>query len=51
MRNAPQNADAAVPFLAGGQRIGAWLPWYRGRAGAPMEAESRRCCTWWKPNC
>lgn len=41
MRNAPQDADAAVPFLAGGQRIGAWLPWYRGRAGAPMEAESR----------
>ncbi len=40
MRNAPQNADAAVPFLAGGQRIGAWLPWYRGRAGAPMEVES-----------
>ncbi|MGO4304509.1 M14 family zinc carboxypeptidase [Cupriavidus sp. RAF12] len=40
MRNAPQNADAAVPFLAGGQRIGAWLPWYRGRAGAPMEPES-----------
>jgi len=30
-----------VPFLAGGQRIGAWLPWYRGPAGAPMEAESR----------
>jgi hypothetical protein len=51
MRNAPQNADAAVPFLAGGQRIGAWLPWYRGRAGAPMEAESRRCCAWWKRNC
>lgn len=41
MRNAPQNADASVPFLAGGQRIGAWLPWYRGRAGAPMEAESQ----------
>jgi len=41
MRNAPQDADDAVPFLAGGQRIGAWLPWYRGRAGAPMEVESR----------
>ncbi|WP_454766238.1 M14 family zinc carboxypeptidase [Cupriavidus campinensis] len=40
MRNGPQNADAHVPFLAGGQRIGAWLPWYRGRAGAPMEAEA-----------
>ncbi|AEI80090.1 zinc carboxypeptidase [Cupriavidus necator N-1] len=41
MRNGPQDADARVPFLAGGQRIGAWLPWYRGTAGAPMEAESR----------
>lgn len=40
MRNAPQDAEGAVPFLAGGQRYGAWLPWYRGRAGAPMESES-----------
>lgn len=40
MRNAPQNADQHVPLLAGGQRLGAWLPWYRGRAGAPMEAEA-----------
>ncbi|TKC92393.1 zinc carboxypeptidase [Trinickia terrae] len=40
MRNAPQNAEGRVPFLAGGQRIGPWLPWYRGRSGAPMEMES-----------
>ncbi|WP_233834483.1 M14 family zinc carboxypeptidase [Paraburkholderia sp. ZP32-5] len=40
MRNAPQNADARVPLLAGGQRVGAWLPWYRGRAGEPMEPEA-----------
>ncbi|WP_422650234.1 Zinc carboxypeptidase [Cupriavidus sp. H18C1] len=40
MRNAPQDAEGRVPFLAGGQRIGPWLPWYRGRAGTPMEAES-----------
>ena len=40
MRNAPQSAEGLVPFLAGGQRIGAWLPWYRGRRVAPMEAES-----------
>ncbi|MEJ0002900.1 MAG: M14 family zinc carboxypeptidase [Pararobbsia sp.] len=40
MRNAPQNAEGHVPFLAGGQRIGPWLPWYRGAAGAPMEPES-----------
>jgi hypothetical protein len=39
MRNAPQDAEGRVPFLAGGQRIGPWLPWYRGAAGA-MEPES-----------
>ena len=38
MRNAPQDAEGAV-LLAGGQRYGARLPWYRG-AGAPMESES-----------
>lgn len=40
MRNAPQNAEGHVPFLAGGQRIGSWLPWYRGKRGAPMEREA-----------
>ncbi len=40
MRNAPQSAEGRVPFLAGGQRIGPWLPWYRGANGARMEAES-----------
>lgn len=40
MRNAPQDAEGRVPILAGGQRIGAWLPWYRGAAGAAMEPES-----------
>ena len=40
MRNAPHNAEGRVPFLAGGQRIGPWLPWYRGRGGAPMELEA-----------
>ncbi|KND58294.1 Zinc carboxypeptidase-related protein [Candidatus Burkholderia verschuerenii] len=40
MRNAPQSAEGRVPFLAGGQRIGPWLPWYRGASGANMEAES-----------
>jgi len=40
MRNAPQDADERVPFLAGGQRFGAWLPWFRGKAGAPMEPEA-----------
>jgi len=40
MRNAPQNAEGRVPFLAGGQRIGAWLPWYRGSPTESMELES-----------
>jgi Zinc carboxypeptidase len=40
MRNAPQSAEGRVPFLAGGQRIGPWLPWYRGPANSPMEIES-----------
>ncbi len=44
MRNAPVDAREPVPFLVGGQRISAGLPWYRGRAGVPMEAESAALC-------
>jgi len=44
MRNAPVDALDAVPWLLGGQRISAGLPWYRGAAGAPMQAESRALC-------
>jgi hypothetical protein len=44
MRNAPVDAADPVAPLVGGQRIGAGLPWYRGRAGAPMEAESAALC-------
>jgi Zinc carboxypeptidase len=40
MRNAAQRADGRVPFLAGGQTISPWLPWYCGQSGAPMELES-----------
>jgi hypothetical protein len=40
MRNAPQNAEGRVPFLAGGQRIGSWLPWYRGTCDGSLEVES-----------
>ncbi len=40
MRNAPIDAMGKVPFLIGGHRIGPWLPWYRGRQGAPMEPEA-----------
>lgn len=45
MRNAPIDADDRVPFLVGGHRISAGLPWYRGRAGAAMEPESRALCS------
>ena len=44
MRNAPIDADDAVPFLVGGQRRSSRLPWYRGPAGAPMERESAALC-------
>jgi len=44
MRNAPVEATGPVPPLVGGQRISAGLPWYRGRAGSPMEPESSALC-------
>ena len=40
MRNAPLDALERVPFMLGGQRYSANLPWYRGLAGAPMQPES-----------
>lgn len=45
MRNAPVEALDPVPFLVGGQRISPGLPWYRGRPGEPMQAESAALCT------
>lgn len=44
MRNAPLESSERVPFMIGGQRVSAGLPWYRGSADAPMEAESRAVC-------
>lgn len=44
MRNAPLSAVEKVPFMLGGQRYSRHLPWYRGAAGAPMQAESRAVC-------
>lgn len=45
MRNAPVEAQEAVPFLIGGQRFSGRLPWYRGHADAPMEPEAAALCT------
>lgn len=44
MRNAPVDALERVTFLVGGHRLSTRLPWYRGRKGAPMEAESSALC-------
>ena len=44
MRNAPVSALEPVPFMVGGQRLSARLPWYRGPVGAPMEAENLALC-------
>ncbi|SER13936.1 Zinc carboxypeptidase [Solimonas aquatica] len=43
MRNAPVEAIEKVPFMIGGQRYSAGLPWYRG-ARESMEAESAALC-------
>jgi len=44
MRNAPVDSDENPHTLLGGQRISARLPWYRGAAGSPMEAENQAVC-------
>ena len=44
MRNGPQESHESVPWMLGGQRLSARLPWYRGAAGQPMEAENRAVC-------
>lgn len=44
MRNAPVQSAERVPLLLGGQRLGPALPWYRGAAGAPMQAEANALC-------
>jgi Zinc carboxypeptidase len=44
MRNAPVDAVEPVPFLVGGQRLSARLPWYRGSALGSMEIESQAMC-------
>lgn len=40
-RNSPVQSEEPVSLLVGGQRISKHLPWFRGKSGAPMEAENR----------
>ncbi len=44
MRNAPLDVAERAAFLVGGHRWSPRLPWYRGRAGSPMELEARALC-------
>ena len=44
MRNAPVDATEPVPFLVGGQRISARLPWYRGSQDGAMASENLAVC-------
>lgn len=44
MRNAPLDARAGAPFMFGGQRISARLPWFRGPLAGPMERENQAVC-------
>ncbi|MDD5028167.1 MAG: DUF2817 domain-containing protein [Rhodoferax sp.] len=45
MRNAPVQAQDAVPWLVGGQRLSARLPWYQGPPDAPMQPENQALCS------
>ncbi|MDD5034767.1 MAG: DUF2817 domain-containing protein [Methylococcaceae bacterium] len=45
MRNAPVEAEGLKGWhLFGGHRLSPRLAWYRGRRGAPMEAETQAIC-------
>ncbi|WP_290874050.1 M14 family zinc carboxypeptidase [Aquabacterium sp.] len=44
MRNAPVHATEPVPFLIGGQRLSAILPWYRGPLHAGLQPEAQALC-------
>lgn len=47
MRNSPIQAEKLSKlFIAGGHRISPMLPWYQGKADAPMEAEAKALCQW-----
>ena len=44
MRNSPVECSRGAPFLLGGQRLSAALPWFRGASGAPMQPEAQALC-------
>lgn len=44
MRNAPVESSEKVVWLAGGHRISARLPWFRGHADNDMELEAQTLC-------
>ncbi|UJP05790.1 MAG: DUF2817 domain-containing protein [Nitrosomonas sp.] len=44
MRNAPVDSREKTIPLAGGHRISAHLPWYRGKTGEPMQPEAQALC-------
>ncbi len=41
MRNAPLDAEEKASPFVGGHRLGAWLPWYRGKNGHPLQDETK----------
>ncbi len=44
MRNAPIDSQEKTVWLGGGHRISPLLPWYRGKAGIPMQPEAQALC-------
>ncbi|MDR4515173.1 M14 family zinc carboxypeptidase [Nitrosomonas sp.] len=44
MRNAPIDSQEKTIWLGGGHRISPSLPWYRGKAGMPMQPEAQALC-------
>ncbi|MEZ4820374.1 MAG: M14 family zinc carboxypeptidase [Bdellovibrionota bacterium] len=45
MRNAPIDSDIVRWYhIWGGHRVSRYLPWYRGKAGKPMEIEAQALC-------
>lgn len=45
MRNAPVECRHGALWGIGGQRVSPHLPWYRGPADAPMQAEAQALCS------